>query len=198
MTGGSTDGASDPAPRLLVLSGPSGVGKSTMLAYLRKQSPELWLSVSATTRFPRPGERHGIEYYFVDRAEFQAMASAGDLLEWAEFAGNLYGTPRQPVLDQLAAGHSVLLELELRGARRVKEVMPEALLIFLAPPSWDELVRRLTHRGTEAQDVIEARLAVAREELAAESEFDVTLTNTSVQEVAAELLALTRQPDRPT
>jgi guanylate kinase len=185
-------GSTDRAPRLLVLSGPSGVGKSTMLAYLRKQSPDLWLSVSATTRFPRPGERHGIEYYFTDRAEFEQMIADGLLLEWAEFAGNLYGTPRQPVLDQLAAGRSVLLELELKGARQVKESMPEALLVFLAPPSWDELVRRLTHRGTEPQDVIEARLTAAKEELAAESEFDVTLVNTSVQDVAAELLALTR------
>ncbi|GAA0626037.1 guanylate kinase [Sporichthya brevicatena] len=190
----ASDGASVSAPRLIVLSGPSGVGKSTLLAYLRTHNPEWWLSVSATTRFPRPGERHGVEYYFVSRAEFEAMAAAGDLLEWAEFAGNLYGTPRLPVEDQLAAGRSVLLELELEGARQVRQAMPEALLVFLKPPSWEELVRRLTHRGTEPQDVIDARLARAREELAAESEFDVSLVNTSVEEVAAELVALTRAP----
>jgi guanylate kinase len=181
-------------PRLIVLSGPSGVGKSTLLAYLRSHDPDWWLSVSATTRFPRPGERHGVEYYFVDRAEFEAMAAAGDLLEWAEFAGNLYGTPRLPVEDKLAAGQSVLLELELQGARQVRASMPEALLVFLKPPSWDELVRRLTHRGTEPQDVIDRRLKVAQEELAAESEFDISLVNTSVEAVAAELVALTREP----
>ncbi|WP_084671373.1 guanylate kinase [Sporichthya polymorpha] len=190
----ASDGASVPAPRLIVLSGPSGVGKSTLLAYLRTHNPEWWLSVSATTRFPRPGERHGVEYYFVSRADFEAMAAAGDLLEWAEFAGNLYGTPRLPVEDRLASGQSVLLELELEGARQVRQAMPEALLVFLKPPSWDELVRRLTHRGTEPQDVIDARLARAREELAAESEFDVSLVNTSVEDVAAELVALTRAP----
>jgi guanylate kinase len=182
------------APRLLVLSGPSGVGKSTLLQYLRTHDPELWLSVSATTRFPRPGERHGSEYYFVDRTEFEQMIADGDLLEWAEFAGNLYGTPRLPVEDKLAAGQSVLLELELSGARQVRKTMPDAMLIFLKPPSWEELVCRLTHRGTEPPEVIERRLAVAREELAAEGEFDVTLVNTSVEDVAAELVALTRAP----
>ncbi|MGQ0630563.1 MAG: guanylate kinase [Sporichthyaceae bacterium] len=194
MTSG-TSARSGNRPRLLVLSGPSGVGKSTMLNHLRSAEPDLWLSVSVTTRFPRPGETHGVHYYFTDRAEFEAMVAAGDLLEWAEFAGNLYGTPKLPVLDRLAQGEPVLLELELKGARQVKEAMPEALLVFLAPPSWDELVRRLTGRGTEAADVIEARLVVAREELAAEAEFDITLVNTSVQDVVAELLALTRAPD---
>ncbi len=183
-----------PAPRLLVLSGPSGVGKSTLLQYLRSSAPDLWLSVSATTRFPRPGERHGSEYYFVDRTEFERMIADGDLLEWAEFAGNLYGTPRLPVEDKLAAGSPVLLELELQGARQVRQSMPEALLVFLKPPSWEELVRRLTHRGTEPEDVIERRLAVAKEELAAEDFFDVTLVNTSVEAVAAELLTLTTAP----
>jgi guanylate kinase len=181
-------------PRLLVLSGPSGVGKSTLLAALRTECPDLWISVSATTRHPRPGERHGVEYYFTDRAEFDAMVADGHLLEWAEFAGNRYGTPRQPVLDRVAAGDSVLLEVEIQGARQVKKQIPEALLVFLAPPSWEELVRRLTGRGTEPAEVIERRLQVARDELAAESEFDVTLVNTSVQDVVAELLALTRHP----
>ncbi|MGQ0465893.1 MAG: guanylate kinase [Sporichthyaceae bacterium] len=178
-----------------MLSGPSGVGKSTLIAALRTAYPELWVSVSATTRHPRPGERHGVEYYFTDRDKFQAMVSDGDLLEWAEFAGNLYGTPREPVLSRLSAGDPVLLEVEIQGARQVRAAMPEACLVFLAPPSWEELVRRLTGRGTEAADVIERRLAAAREELAAESEFDVTLVNTSVQDVAEELLALARKSD---
>jgi guanylate kinase len=195
LTDASAGSAEQPkVPRLLVLSGPSGVGKSTLLQALRAEHPDLWISVSATTRHPRPGERHGVEYYFTDRAEFDAMIADDLLLEWAEFAGNRYGTPREPVLARLAAGDSVLLELEIQGARQVKKQMPEALLVFLAPPSWEELVRRLTGRGTEPAEVVERRLTTAREELAAESEFDVTLVNTSVKDVVAELLALTRHP----
>jgi guanylate kinase len=171
-----------------VLSGPSGVGKSTVVAHMRKVHPEVWLSVSATTRKPRPGEKPGVQYYFVDDDEFDKLVANGELLEWAEFAGNRYGTPRGAVLEKLAAGESVLLEIDLQGARLVRESMPEAQLIFLAPPSWEELVRRLTGRGTESPEVIKERLAAARVELAAESEFDVTLVNTSVEDVARELL----------
>ncbi|OEU96668.1 guanylate kinase [Streptomyces oceani] len=173
-----------------MLSGPSGVGKSTVVAHLRKEHPEVWLSVSVTTRRPRPGERHGVQYFFTESEEFDKLIANGELLEWAEFAGNRYGTPRQAVLERLEAGEPVLLEIDLQGARLVRESMPDARLVFLAPPDWDELVRRLTGRGTEAPEVVERRLAAARTELAAEAEFDTTLVNTSVEEVSAELLAL--------
>jgi guanylate kinase len=173
-----------------VLSGPSGVGKSTVVAHLRTAHPEIWHSVSVTTRHPRPGEIDGVHYRFADDATFDKLVEAGELLEWAKFAGNRYGTPRQPVLDRLAAGTPTLLEIDLQGARQVRAAMREALQVFLAPPSWEELVRRLTRRGTEPPEVIERRLAAARVELAAEAEFDLALVNTSVEDVARELLEL--------
>ncbi|MCP9998673.1 guanylate kinase [Streptomyces werraensis] len=173
-----------------MLSGPSGVGKSTVVAHMRKEHPEVWLSVSATTRTPRPGEQHGVHYFFVTDEEMDKLIANGELLEWAEFAGNRYGTPRAAVMEHLEAGVPVLLEIDLQGARQVRESMTDAQLVFLAPPSWEELVRRLTGRGTESPEVIERRLEAARTELAAEPEFDTTLVNTSVEEVARELLAL--------
>jgi guanylate kinase len=183
--------------RLTVLSGPSGVGKSTVIAYLRRHHPEVWVSVSVTTRFPRPGEVEGVHYHFVDDATFDGLIRGGDLLEWAEFAGHRYGTPRRPMLDRLDAGIPTLLEIDLQGARQVRASMPDALQVFLTPPSWAELVRRLTGRGTEPSHVVGRRLAVARAELAAESEFDITLVNSSVQEVAERLVALMRSTPAP-
>lgn len=168
--------------RLFVLSGPSGVGKSTMLGGLKDALPELWYSVSATTRRPRPGEQDGVQYFFVDAAEFERWIDEDRLLEHAEFAGNRYGTPRDEVESRLAAGQDVLLEIEVQGARQVRAsaLGDEAILVFLAPPSFEELARRLVGRGTEPQDVIDARLAAARDELAAEPEFDHTVVNTEI------------------
>ena len=189
-------GAGHPAvpknSRLTVLSGPSGVGKSTVVAELRRRSPEIWISVSVTTRSPRPGEVDGREYYFVTHEEFDRMASAGELLEWAEFAGNKYGTPAAPVRERLEQGLPTLLEIDLAGARQVRAATKrdDTLLVFLEPPSWSELVRRLTGRGTEPPEVVQRRLAVAKEELAAAGEFDVTLVNTSVDEVCRQMVTL--------
>jgi guanylate kinase len=173
-----------------VLSGPSGVGKSTVVARLRERQPQIWQSVSVTTRPPRPGEVHGREYYFVSEQDFDAMAAEGKLLEWAQFAGNKYGTPREPVEERLRAGIATLLEIDVEGARQVRAALPGTLLVFLAPPSWDELVRRLTGRETEPADVIQRRLTTARAELEAGSEFDITLVNTAVDDVCGQLVAL--------
>lgn len=180
----------DPA-RLTVLAGPTAVGKGTVAAYVREHHPEVWISVSATTRRARPGEVDGVHYHFVDDATFDAMVADGALLEWAVVHGAArYGTPRGPVEAVLAEGRPALLEIDLQGARQVRATMPEACFVFLAPPSWEELVRRLVGRGTEDEAERERRLATAREELAAEQEFDVTITNTEIPAAAEELVAL--------
>jgi guanylate kinase len=194
----SPSGAAVASPvhsRLTVLSGPSGVGKSTVVAELSRTCPQIWISVSVTTRRPRPGEVDGREYHFVDDDEFDRLIAGGALLEWARFAGNRYGTPRDPLNAKLEAGVACLLEIDLAGARQVKRVAPDARLVFLAPPSWEELVRRLTGRGTEPAEVLERRLAAAREELAAAAEFEVTLVNTSVEDVCRQLVALIENCD---
>ncbi|MFT4126026.1 MAG: guanylate kinase [Gordonia sp. (in: high G+C Gram-positive bacteria)] len=181
-----------PRGRLVVLVGPSAVGKSTVVARVRELVDDLWFSVSATTRDPRPGEVHGRDYYFVSRAEFDAMIAAGDLLEWADIHGGLQrsGTPRRPVEDALITGAPVLLEVDLVGARNVKKALPEAITVFLAPPSWDELVARLTGRGTEDAAAVARRLATARTEMAAQDEFDHVVVNTQVDSAADELVSL--------
>jgi guanylate kinase len=177
--------------RLIVLAGPTAVGKGTVAAAVRETHPEVWISVSATTRAPRPGEENGVHYWFVSDEEFDAMVERGDLLEWAVVhKAARYGTPRGPVELALASGHPAMLEIDLQGARQVRRTMPEALFVFLKPPSWEELVRRLVGRGTEGETERERRLATARDELAAESEFDVTIVNHEVHAAADELVTL--------
>ncbi|WP_127127689.1 guanylate kinase [Georgenia sp. SYP-B2076] len=177
--------------RLTVLSGPTAVGKGTIMAELRRRSPELWISVSATTREPRPGEVDGVHYHFLTGERFDALVEAGEMLEWAVVHGrNRYGTPRGPVDRMLAAGRPVFLEVDLQGARQVRGAMPEAQLVFLAPPSWEELVHRLVGRGTEGPEERERRLATAREELRAVPEFDHVVVNDDVGRATDELMAL--------
>ena len=177
--------------RLVVLAGPTAVGKGTVAAEVRDTHPEVWISVSATTRRPRPGEEDGVHYWFVSDEAFDRMVADGELLEWAVVHQRArYGTPRRPVERALADGRPAMLEIDLQGARQVRETMPEALFVFLKPPSWDELVRRLVGRGTETEEERARRLDTARHELAAEAEFDVTIVNHEVHAAADELVAL--------
>ena len=185
----------DSSSRLVVLAGPTAVGKGTVAAYVRKHFPDVWLSVSMTTRKPRPREVDGVHYHFVDDTEFERLREAGEFLEWAVVHGRAkYGTPRGPVDRALAQGRKALLEIDLQGARQVRERMPEALFVFLEPPSWDELVRRLVGRGTETEEEREVRLATARQELAARREFDVSIVNDDVRRASEELVSLMRAP----
>ena len=182
--------ATAPAP-VTVLAGPTAVGKGTVSAAIRARYPEIWLSVSATTRAPRPGEVDGVHYRFVSEEEFSRLVDEGQMLEWAVVHGrNKYGTPRGPVEEMHAAGRPVLLEIDLAGARQVRETLPEAHFVFLAPPDWDTLVDRLVGRGTEDAEERARRLETAKVELAAESEFDVTIVNDEVDRAADELAAL--------
>lgn len=173
----------------MVLSGPGGVGKSTIVQELKRRD-HFYFSVSATTREPRPGEIDGEAYHFVSPSEFQNLIESEYFLEWADFAGARYGTPRQPVLDALSDGKDVLLEIEIEGARQVKRSMPEAMMVFLQPPSMTELEQRITNRGTDTPERIAARLALARAEMAASEEFDHILTNHRVDEVIQSLVSL--------
>lgn len=177
--------------RLTVLAGPTAVGKGTVSADVRARYPEVWLSVSATTRAPRPGEVDGVHYHFVSTDEFDRMVAEKQFLEWAVVHGrNRYGTPCRPVLERLAQGIPTLLEIDLAGARQVREAMPHARFVFLAPPSWEELVRRLVGRGTEDSAERERRLATARVEMAAADEFDHVVVNDDVHRATDELIGL--------
>ena len=176
--------------RLTVLSGPSGVGKGTVVAEVRRLFPHVWVSISCTTRKPRPGEVDGVQYHFVSDAQFDELIATDRLLEYATFAGRRYGTPRKPVEQHLAAGRPTLLEIELQGARQIRQRMPDAQFVFLAPPSERELRDRLAGRGTETDDMIEARLLQARAELDARTEFDVVVINDDVERAAAEVVSL--------
>lgn len=180
-----------PNPRLIVLAGPTAVGKGTVAACVREHHPEIWISVSVTTRRPRPGEVDGYHYHFISDEQFDDLVANDGLLEWAVVhKAARYGTPRMPVDAALAAGMPALLEIDLQGARQVRERMPEAFLCFLAPPDFDELVRRLVGRGTEDSTERERRLETAKAELAAESEFDATIVNTDVRTACEELVDL--------
>jgi len=183
-------GKTDPVRgNLIVLSGPGGVGKSTITSALRGD-PRFWVSVSATTREPRPNEKEGVDYFFYSEEKFQSMIDAGEFLEWAEFAGSRYGTPRIPVDEWRNVGKHVILEIEIDGARQVRKSDPTSRSVFIAPPDWDELVRRLTSRGTDSPERRAARLALAEAEMAAASEFDFTLVNDQVDTLIARLIPL--------
>ncbi len=193
IEGGGPDRGEGPlvAP-IVVLSGPSAVGKSTVVRCLRERVPDLYFSVSVTTRAPRPGEVDGVDYSFVSAERFQQLIDGGELLEWAEIHGGLHrsGTPAAPVREASAAGHPVLIEVDLAGARAVKTAMPEAVSVFLAPPSWETLESRLAGRGTETPEVMARRLQTAREELAAQSDFDEVVVNSQLESACSELVSL--------
>ncbi|MEH2199179.1 guanylate kinase [Nostoc sp.] len=163
--------------RLIVLTGPSGVGKGTLMQSLLQRHPELYFSVSATTRSPRPGEIDGKNYYFVSRSKFEQLVAEGEFLEWAEFAGNYYGTPREAVLNQIHSGKLVVLEIELEGARQIRTSFPSALSIFILPPSFDELEKRIRSRAQDSEEAIARRLLRAQEEIQAADEFDIQIVN---------------------
>lgn len=177
--------------RLIVVAGPTAVGKGTVVSRIRELHPDVKFSVSATTRTPRPGEIDGVHYFFVDDTEFDRLVAHNEMLEWAVVHGvHRYGTPRAPITAALAAGHSIILEIDIQGARQVKKSMPEAVLVFLLPPTWDELVRRLTSRGTESPDEQQRRLATAKIEFDAQHEFDVTVVNDDVDTAAEAVVSL--------
>lgn len=182
--------------RLFVISGPSGVGKGSVVSALLEADPRLWLSVSVTTRPRRPGDAEGVGYYFVDDAEFAVMQAGDDLLESATVYGYRYGTPRRPVEEKLAEGYDVILEIDVKGAMQVKERVPTAVTVFLEPPSLEELRRRLAGRGTESQEAIERRLEVAAEELAEKDRFDHVVMNDNLKSAIADVGAIVERARR--
>lgn len=180
-------------PRLIVLAGPTAVGKGTVAGEVRKHHPEIWISVSATTRPPRPGEIDGVHYHFISDEKFDEMVADNEFLEWAQVHNAYrYGTPRAPIDALLSSGQSALLEIDLQGARQVRAQMPSAFMVFLAPPTWEELVNRLIGRGTEDAAERERRLETAKRELAAQDEFDFVIVNTKVEEARDQLVDLFR------
>ena len=177
-------------PGITVISGPAGVGKGTVVQQLKRAHPEVWVSVSATTRPPRPGEVHGVHYLFTSEAEFDDMVANDGLLEWAVVHGrHRYGTPAEPVRAMAAQGRPVILEIDLQGARQVRETLPEARFVFLSPPDWSTLVGRLEGRGTESPDQVARRLETARVELAASEEFDEVIVNDELGDTVAKLVS---------
>jgi len=178
--------------RVFVITGPSGVGKGTLIRTLRERLPELELSVSATTRAPRAGERDGVDYHFLDDADFQRRVDAGEFVEHATYSGRRYGTLRSELERHVGAGHPVVLEIELQGARQVRQTLPEALQVFIAPPSLEALRTRLVGRGTDDEDQVAARLRVAEEELAAQHEFGHVVVNDRLEDAVEELVEIVR------
>jgi guanylate kinase len=180
-----------PSGRLIVLTGPSGVGKGTLMRSLLQRHPELYYSVSVTTRSPRPGEIDGKNYYFISLSKFEQLIAQGEFLEWAEFAGNYYGTPREAVLKQISSGKLVVLEIELEGARQIRASFPSAISIFILPPSFDELEKRIRNRAQDSEEAIARRLRCAQEEIKAADEFDIQIVNddfeTALKDIEAAL-----------
>lgn len=193
----SSETDSSQSGRLVVLAGPSAVGKSTVVHRLRQELPNLFFSVSMTTRDPRPGEVDGEDYLFVTSEHFQECIDKGEFLEWADIHGGLQrsGTPRTPVQQAIEAGRPVLIEVDLAGVRQIRQVAPYATFVFLAPPSWDELVSRLVNRGTESQDVIDRRIETAREEMKARDEFDCIVVNDDLETAVDQLVSLLVAPE---
>ena len=179
---------SAPQPgKLIVITGPSGVGKGTLVSLLLQRHPQLRLSISATTREPRPGEKDGVAYYFLSKKDFETAIANNELLEWAEYAGNYYGTPKAKVVEQITQGNYIVLEIELEGARAIANIFPEATRIFILPPSIEDLEARIRDRGTNSEESIAKRLEIARREIAASSEFDFEIVNDELETALVKL-----------